>query len=112
MHGYQITFYTQQDRTHGRQPLAQWLVEAARHLGIRGATLSGAIEGLGHDGTTHAINLFDLSDQPVQVTLVVGAEEADRLFAYLVQEQVVVFYIKLAVEFDTLGNAQGARRKA
>ncbi len=42
----------------------------------------------------------------------VGAEEADRLFAYLVQEQVVVFYIKLAVEFDTLGNAQRARRKA
>ncbi|WP_160330874.1 hypothetical protein [Xanthomonas massiliensis] len=49
--------------------------------------------------------MFDLSDQPVQMTLVVGAEEADRLFAYLVQEQVVVFYTKLAVEFGTLGKA-------
>lgn len=105
MNGYQITFYTQQDRIHDRQPLPQWLVEAARRLGVRGATLSGAIEGLGHDGTTHAINLFDLSDQPVQVTLVVTAEEADRLFAYLQQERVVAFYTKLALEFGTLGQA-------
>jgi hypothetical protein len=49
--------------------------------------------------------VFDLSDQPVQMTLVVGAEEADRLFAYRVQEHAAVFYAKLAVEFGTLGKA-------
>lgn len=42
--GYQITFYTQQDRMHGSRPLAQWLIEEARQYGIRGATLTGALE--------------------------------------------------------------------
>ncbi|WP_140720621.1 MULTISPECIES: DUF190 domain-containing protein [Gammaproteobacteria] len=103
MQGYQITFFTQQDRTHGSTPLAQWLVEQAKQQGIRGATLSGAIEGLGHDGKTHAINMFDLSDQPVQVTLVVNDEEAKRLFSHLTQEKVQVFYMILPAEFGMLG---------
>lgn len=105
MHGYQITFFTQQDRVHHRQPLAQWLVEQAQQLGLGGATLTGAIEGLGHDGRVHAINLFDLSDQPVQVTLVVTAEESQRLFDRLVEEGVHLFYVKVVAEFGTLGES-------
>lgn len=105
MHGYQITFFTQQDRMHGTQPLAQWLLAETRRLGIRGGTLSGAIQGLGHDGRTHAINLFDLSEQPVQVTLVISAEESDRIFAHLEKEQVRIFYTKVAAEFGTIGTA-------
>ena len=51
MQGYQLTFFTQQDRMHGHVPLAQWLLAEAKQLGIRGATLSsGALQGLGHDG--------------------------------------------------------------
>ena len=103
MHGYQLTFYTQQDRVHANQPLAQWLVAQARDLGLRGATLNGGLEGLGHDGAIHAINLFDVSDQPVQVTLVVTAEESERLLAHLTQTGVQVFYTRVAAEFGTLG---------
>ncbi|MES2116882.1 MAG: DUF190 domain-containing protein [Pseudomonadota bacterium] len=103
MHGFQVTFFTQQDRMHGHMPLAQWLLDEAKKLSIRGATLDGAIQGLGHDGTIHAINMFDFSDQPVQVTMVVTAEEVERLFTQLAQEQVHVFYMKVPVEFGTLG---------
>ena len=103
MQGYQITFFTQQDRKHGSMPLAQWLIEEAKIMGIRGATLTGSIEGLGHDGVTHAVNLFDFSDQPVQVTLIVGEEEAERMFSHLAQEKVQVFYMRVPVEFGTLG---------
>jgi len=102
MQGYQITFYTQQDRLHGQQPLAQWLLSTAEQLGIRGATLSGALQGLGHDGATHAVNLFDAGDQPVQVTLIVTPEESERLFAHLASEYIHLFYAKSAVEFGTL----------
>jgi PII-like signaling protein len=86
-------------------PLAQWLLSEAKRLGIRGATLNGSIQGLGHDGKTHAINLFDFSDQPVPVALVVNDEEAGRLFAHLVQEQVRVFYMKIPAEFGISGRA-------
>lgn len=102
MRGYQITFFTQQDRLHGRIPLAQWLIEQAKRLGMRGATLNGGLGGLGHDGVMHTINLFDLSDQPVQVTLIVTEEEAGHFFRYLQKEKVNVFYVKVAVEFGML----------
>ena len=63
MTGYQLTFYTQQDRTHGHQPITQWLLELASQVGILGATVVGGIQGIGHDGRTHTVNLFDLSEQ-------------------------------------------------
>ncbi len=103
MQGYQIVFFTQQDRLHGQLPLAQWLVEEARRLGIRGATVTGCLQGLGHDGAVHAITMFDLSDQPLQVTLVVSEAELQRLSERLAQERVQVFYMKVPVEFGTLG---------
>lgn len=103
MQGFQLTFYTQQDRMYGQQPLAQWLLAEARRLGLRGATLSGAIEGLGHDHQVHSVNLFDLSEQPVQVTLVVSPVEAEQLLTHLAQAKVRVFYTKAPVTFGTIG---------
>lgn len=106
MNGYQLTFFTQQDRLHrdSQQPLAQWLLTTAYQLGIHGATLVGALQGIGHDGTTHEINMFDMGDQPVQITLVVTPEESQRLFSYLKQENVYLFYVKVPAEFGTIGS--------
>lgn len=104
MHGYQITFFTQQNRMHRQRPLAQWLLGEAKKLGFHGATLSGALQGFGHDGTMHETNLFDVSDQPILVTIVLVAEDVDRLFAHLAHEQVQVFYLKHPVEFGALGS--------
>ena len=103
MQGFQLKFYTQQDRMHGREPVAQWLLAEARRMGLRGATLSGAIEGLGHDRQVHTVNLFDLAEQPVQVTLVVSPEEAERLLTHLANEQVRLFYTRAPVTFGTTG---------
>ncbi len=103
MQGFQITFFTQQDRMHGHTPLAQWLLGAAKTAGIRGATLNGAMQGLGHDGALHAVNMFDLSDQPIQVILIVSPHEADDFFAMLARERVHVFYTKIAADFGILG---------
>ncbi len=103
MQGYQITFFTQQDRQHNSVPLVQWLFAEAKRQGIRGATVSASLEGMGHDGMTHAAGWFDLADQPVQVTMIVTAEESDRLFASLQAERVKIFYMKAPVEFGFAG---------
>lgn len=103
--GYQITFFTQQERLHGRRPLAQWLIEEAKKLGVRGATLNGALAGLGHDGKTHWMNMLDFSEQPVQVTFILSQEEETALFDYLKQHQVEIFFVRSPVEFDTLGRS-------
>ena len=62
LRGYQMMFFTQQNRTHGGKPLAHWLVEAARALGIGGATLIGASEGFGHHRRIHSAHLIELAD--------------------------------------------------
>lgn len=107
MNGYQITFFTQQDRRHHGKPLADWLVHLADELGLRGATLIPASEGIGRHHRFHSAHFFDLADQPLSVVMAVTHEEADRLFERLRAEGVHLFYVKTAVEFGALGNEAG-----
>lgn len=103
MKGYQITFFTQQDRRHGHTPLAEWLMLAARDLGIRGATIIAASEGYGHHRRIHSAHFFELADQPQEVVMALNEEEANQLFALLEKEGVHCFYVKSPVEFGVLG---------
>jgi PII-like signaling protein len=103
MNGYQITFFTQQDKRHHGKALADWLVHVAQEMGLRGATLVAASEGFGHHGRMHAAHFFELADQPLEVTMALTDDEAERLFGRLREENVHVFYVKTAVEFGTLG---------
>jgi len=103
MRGFQITFFTQQDHRHRNRPLAEWLVRAARDMGIRGATVIAGSEGYGQHRRIHSAHFFELAGQPQEVVLAVSQEEADRLFELLAREGVHVFYVKSAVEFGALG---------
>ena len=69
MEGYLVTFFTQHNREHGGMPVATWIIEEAKKLGVRGATLFSGKEGFGHDGRFHSDNYFDLEDPPVQVAM-------------------------------------------
>lgn len=103
MLGYQLTFFTQQDRSHKGRPLAQWLVDEARAIGIGGATLIPAAEGFGHDKKIRSAHFFELTEQPVQVVLAVTETEAKRLLARIKEEGVNVFVIKTPIEFGMTG---------
>lgn len=104
MHGYQLTFFTQQDRKHKGQPLAQWLLEEARNMGINGATLIPAAEGFGHDRKIRSAHFFELADQPLEVTMAVGEADAARLFARLKEEGVNIFFVKAPIEYGMTGD--------
>ncbi|WP_243357757.1 DUF190 domain-containing protein [Fundidesulfovibrio terrae] len=103
MNGYQVTFFTQQDRRHHGKPLASWLVHLAGELGLRGATVIPASEGMDHHHQVHSSHFFELADQPLSVVMAVTSEEADRLFDRLSAEGVYLFYVKTAVEFGVIG---------
>lgn len=103
MQGYLITFFTQQDRKHQGVPLVQWLFDQASKLGFEGVTINASIAGMGHDGRRHAVNMFDQSDQPVQVSMVLNPMEVERLFAEIAKEDLRVFYTKTSVEFGVIG---------
>lgn len=105
MNGFQLTFFTQQDRLHGNTPLGQWLLLEAKKLGLRGATLTTAGEGFGHDGKLHSAHFFELADQPIEVTMALSAADAQRLMDRLLQENIKVFYVKTPIEFGMTGEA-------
>lgn len=101
--GYQITFFTQQNRRHQGKPLVDWLVHCAHELGIAGATVVPASEGFGHHGRIHSARFFELADQPLEVQMVVTSAEAEHLFERLKAEGVHLFYVRTPVEFGVLG---------
>ena len=103
MNGYQITFFTYQDRRHRGMLISDWLVHQSQELGLRGVTVIPASESMGQHHHIHAAHFFELSDQPVTVQFAVTPEEADRLFACLRTEQIKLFYVKTPVEFGVTG---------
>jgi len=103
MHGYQVTFFTQQARRHHGKPLADWLVHLADEIGLRGATLIPACEGIGHHHRLHSAHFFELTDQPMSVVMAMTRAEADRLFDRLRAEELHLFYVKTPVEFGVTG---------
>jgi len=103
MQGCQVTFFTQQNARHGGKPVGEWLIQLARDMGLRGATLLPAEEGFGAHGRLHAARFFELAEQPMQIVMALSEEETQRLFARLDAEGVHLFYVKAPVEFGTLG---------
>ena len=103
MNGYQITFFTQQDKRHHGKPLADWLVHLAKEMKLPGATLIAGSEGFGHHRRIHSAHFFELADQPLEIQMALSKEDAERLFARLKEEGVHLFYVKTPVEFGILG---------
>jgi len=58
---------------------------------------------VGHDGKLHMVNLYDLSEQPLKIVMVVSEDERLRLFRRLEQEPVALFYTVVEVEYGLVG---------
>jgi PII-like signaling protein len=105
MKGYQLTFFTQEDHFHKTTQLSEWLLLAARDLGLRGATIVSGSEGYGQHRHIHYAHFFRLalSDRPQEIVMVATEEESNLLFDHLQKEGVHLFYAKTPVEFGILG---------
>lgn len=103
MNGFQITFFTQQDKTHHGKQLGDWLIHLAKEMGLPGATMMSGVEGFGHHRRIHSARFFELADQPIEVVMAVSEDESERLFTRLRAEGVHLFYVKTPIEFGTLG---------
>ncbi len=103
MKGYEITFFTQQDRLHGLDQMSEWLLLTARNLGLRGATIVTGSESYGHNRHIHSSRFFELVDNPQEIVMIATEEECNLLFDHLEKEKVQIFYVKKPVEFGMLG---------
>jgi PII-like signaling protein len=102
--GYQLTFFTVQGHRHKGRPIGDWLVNIAKEMGLTGATLIPGTEGFGYHRRIHSVHFIELTDQPIEIVMIVTGEEADRLFERLDREGVQLFYAKVPAEFGTIGN--------
>lgn len=105
MKGYMVVFFTQQNRRYQGKMLGEWIVDVAKEMGLRGATLCTGIEGFGHTGKLHSSHFFELADQPTEIRLAITEDEAERLFKRLDSEEISVFFTKTPVESNRLANS-------
>jgi PII-like signaling protein len=103
MNGYQITFFTHQDRRYKGRQIGEWLMGLIKELNLRGASLHSGGESFSRGGRLHSAHFFELADQPVEVLVAVTADESVVLFDRLKRESVHLFYVKTAVEYGVLG---------
>jgi PII-like signaling protein len=103
MQGFQITFFTQQDRRHGHEPLSDWLLGLARESGLAGATVVNGAKGFGHTGQMHSAGFFDLADQPQMVIMTATTEQTEALLSRIRAENLQLSYLKTPAEFGLLG---------
>jgi PII-like signaling protein len=104
MNGYQLTFYTEQNRKHGHQSVCDWLLHEVSRLGIHGATVINAAEGIGHAGARHAAHMLSVADRPVQIILALSEGEAQQILNIVRNEKVHVFYTRFPIEFGVIGD--------
>ena len=71
--------------------LAEWLLQQARAVGIKGATVAVAQGGYGRNGKYYLAHFFEMGEQPVEVTMAVNPLQAELLFAKINAEQLGIF---------------------
>jgi PII-like signaling protein len=103
LNGYQLSFITVQSHRHAGKPVAEWLLQVAMDMGLRGATIIPAAGGFGKHRHVHSAHFFELTDQPIEVVMAVTEQECGALFARLQAEKVHLFYVKAPVEFGEIG---------
>lgn len=103
MNGYQINFYTLQNRKVAGKPVADWLIEKAQGLGIRGATVLHGDESFGSDHRIHSLHFFEQTEQPIVIVMILSEAEATQIFALVKTSGAKLFYTKTPVEFGDIG---------
>lgn len=105
MQGVYLKFYVQENRRHHGILAYEWLLEAARALGIHGGSAFRAIAGFGRHGKLHEEHFFELAgDVSVEVGFALTEEDAQKLLAHLAGEKLRMFYIKVPLEMGVVGD--------
>lgn len=99
MNGNFLKLYVPQTAKHDGKLLYEWLLEAARNIGIPGGSAFRAVAGYGRHGRLHEEHFFELAgDLPMTVEFFAEEAAVAKLLLLLQAEKISLFYIKLPVE--------------
>lgn len=99
MTGTFLKFYIPEATRHDGKLLYEWVLEAARDIGIAGGSAFKAIAGYGRHGRLHEEHFFELAGElPVSVEFFAPDEAISRLLNLMQAEQISVFYVRTPVQ--------------
>ncbi|HQU09933.1 MAG TPA: DUF190 domain-containing protein [Opitutales bacterium] len=100
MIGTYLKFYVHENRKHGGVLIYEWILEAAKNMGIDGGSAFRSIAGYGRHGVLHEDHFFELAgDLPVEVVFAVESQKATQLLNYVNDAGLNVFYITMPIEY-------------
>lgn len=102
-HGSQLTLYASRSLKKGHQSAVDWILDAAKAAGARGATVTEACEGVDVQGRRHAARFFELADEPAVIVVVAEDPAIDALLVTLGQGGIKLFYTRTPLEFGHIG---------
>jgi hypothetical protein len=90
-------FVSEASRHHGKLTY-EWLLDAARALGVNGGSVFRSVAGFGRHGR-HDAGFFELAgDLPVVVEFFIEAAMADRLLQAIAEAELKLVYARLPAE--------------
>ncbi|HVI59099.1 MAG TPA: DUF190 domain-containing protein [Luteimonas sp.] len=100
MNGVYLKFYVQENLRHGDRLVHEWLVDAARELGLPGCSVFRSIGGYGHHHRLHRQAFVELQGTlPVEVVCALAPDEASRLVQHVATAGLALFFVRMPVEF-------------
>lgn len=106
MNGVLLRFFVLENRKCHGLLAYEWLLEAAKKLGIEGGTVYRSIAGFGRHGILHEQHFFELAgDLALQVVFILSSDEAQRFLDLVAAENVSFFYARSPVEYGVIGGS-------
>ena len=102
--GVYLQFIVHEGQKHGSSMMHDWLLMAARKLGIPGGSAFHGIAGYGRKGVLHEQHFFELAgDLPVEVHFVCSEAQAASLLDQVKCEGLSLFYVLSSVRYGVVG---------
>ena len=94
-----LCFYVGEKQHHQGLMLYEWLLEAAKALGIHGGSAFRAIAGFGRHGSLHEQTFFELAGElAVKVEFILDDAIAEQLLQHVRAQNLTIFYLRSQVE--------------
>jgi len=94
-----LCFYVGEKQHHQGLMLYEWLLEAAKALGIHGGSAFRAIAGFGRHGSLHEQTFFELAGElAVKVEFILDDAIAEQLLQHVRAQNLNIFYLRSQVE--------------
>lgn len=99
MNFIELKFYLSMFEKQGHKPLYESILEQAHKLGVKKGSAFKAVAGFGRKGELLEEHFFDTgADAPFEIHLLLSEEQEKKLFAYLEEKKVHVYFSRKLVE--------------